>query len=242
MAVPDHDERWDELALGHVLGGLPHEDASAFRSHLVGCQLCRRRVAELRSLDSEMAAAEREERAAERMRLQLESRESETPRDLDPIRPERPRWVSGAMVAVVALLVFGVSLWNAHLRTQNAELSRVAELQAETLGALGAGTMVPADTSRGVTGVVAVEGDRIAYSLAGVPTPSAGERLVVWLELPDGPAVVAVHTGSQIQDGRMASTVSRPDVDRILITIEPAAVPDAPTDPYLLEARLTGDG
>ncbi|MFP4235713.1 MAG: zf-HC2 domain-containing protein, partial [Nitriliruptoraceae bacterium] len=55
--------RFESLAVGHVLGGLRPEQAREFRQHLRSCEGCRARVAELEQIASELAAAEREERA-----------------------------------------------------------------------------------------------------------------------------------------------------------------------------------
>lgn len=239
MAERDHEERWDELALGHVLGGLADADASSFRAHLAGCGQCRARVAELRSMASDLAAAEREERATQRLRTQIESRrELEPPAEDQGSLRLRRRAVIAAAVVVVVLLV--LSLWNAHLRSENAELREVANSHARTLTTLGAGTVVPVDTSGPVTGVVSVEGDRVAYSLAGLPSPADGKRLVVWLETDGQFDSVRQYTRGQLEQevGRLAATISAPDASRLLITIESVVVPGQPVGPVQVEADL----
>lgn len=247
MSVRDHDERWDELALGHVLGGLPTAEAASFRTHLASCDLCRTRVAELRSLDSEMAAAEREERAAQR-----EQAAARTPTRTDAPAPRQrevprrspddgPRWRTIVLTALTALLLAGLSLWNAHLRAQNAYLAEVAEVQDETLEALGQGTVVPLTTSGDVTGVVSVDGDRIAYTLSGLPDLEVDERLVVWIEDDRGPRSVDVVRPAASGSRRLSSTVSAVDAQGMLVTVEPASVPAAPTGPVVVEADLSED-
>lgn len=240
MTQRDHDERWDELALGHVLGGLADPDASDFRGHLAGCGQCRARVAELRSMASDLAAAEREERASHRLRTQTESRrevEEETESS-----PDRLRRRAVVAVSVIALVLVVLSLWNAHLRSQNAALRDVASSHARTLTSIGAGTVVPVQTSGSVTGVVSVDGDRIAWSLGSLPTPAPGERLVVWVRDDDGIEDVAVYTPDQIEseDGRLASTVTVPDASRLVITVEAVVVPGQPVGPVVVEADLNG--
>lgn len=236
---PDHDERWDELALGHVLGGLPDADASVFRGHLAGCGQCRARVAELRSMASDLAAAEREERATQRLRTQTESRREPAPPPPDPAddRLRRRTLVAGAVVAVVLVLL---TMWTAWLRDQNNELRQVAGAHARTLSVLGAGTSVPAQTSGSVTGVVAVADDVVAYSLAGLPTPEPGERLVVWVERDGQMDDVAVHTPGQIasEDGRLAATAGAADATRLVVTVERVLVPGEPVGDHIVEADL----
>lgn len=240
MADREHDERWDELALGHVLGGLADADASEFRGHLAGCGQCRARVAELRSMASDLAAAEREERATQRLRTRTESRrdpEPDTTRADD--RPDLRRRALVAGVGVVLLLLV-LALWNAHLRSQNATLREVASSHARTLTSLGAGTVVPAQTSGRVTGVVSVDGDRVAWSLGGLPELAPGERLVLWIETGEDVEDVRAYTPAQLaaEDGRLASTVAAPDASRFLVTVESVVVPGQPVGEPVVEADL----
>lgn len=247
MSVRDHDERWDELALGHVLGGLPTAEASSFRTHLVSCSQCRTRVAELRSLDSDMAAAAREERATQRDReaRRTPTRTDSTWSDADTepaTRPEdqRPRWRTVIALAVAALLLGGLSLWNAHLRTQNAYVTDLAEAQDETLGVIGRGTVVPVTTSGDVTGVVSVDGDRVAFALSNVPTPGPAERLVVWVRDETGPRPVDVLPQVAVADGTLWSSIAVTDARALIITVESDPAPGAPSGEVVLRADLPG--
>lgn len=242
MADRDHDDRWDELALGHVLGGLADPDASEFRGHLAGCAQCRARVAELRSMASDLAAAERDERATQRLRTQTESRRVAESRERhvgDDDAPDLRRRALVAGVGVV-LLVLVLALWNAHLRSQNAMLRDVASSHARTLTSIGAGTVVPAQTSGRVTGVVSVDGDRVAWSLAGLPQLAAGERLVLWVETDGEVEDVRTYTPAQLaaEDGRLASTVTAAGASRFLVTVESVVVPGQPVGEPVVEADL----
>lgn len=232
-----HHEHWDELALGHVLGGLPQGEASAFRGHLVDCRQCRARVAELRSMASDLMAVEREERITRRTETQTEARR-EVAGQTEPEPSDQRRWGVLAAIVAGALLLGGLSFWNAHLRTQNAQLVAHAETQERTMDVLGAGTVVPLQTSGAVTGVVAVDGDRVAYALSGLPVPSSAERLVVWLEIDDELESRAVHTPTQIEPGRLASWLAAADASRLVITVESLMVPEEPQGPPLVEADL----
>ena len=249
----DHDERWDQLALGHVLGGLPDVDASEFRGHLAGCAQCRARVAELRSMASDLAAAEREERATQRLRTQIESRREVEPPSAGEEQGPGP-WRRRGVVAgaLVLLFVMGLSVWNAHLRSENASLRGIAQSHARTLTNLGAGTIVPVTTSGDVTGVVGVNEDVVAYSLAGLPELEAGERLVVWLEV-DGDVVAEdVYLPGLLdrEQGRLAATIGAADASRLLVTVERVSTtferdvtPEEPGSRLVVEAELnTLDG
>lgn len=244
MVRRDHDEQWDELALGHVLGGLRDEDASAFRGHLVGCPACRARVAELRSMASDLAIAEREERASLRLRTEVEARREPTASDEAAERARTLQRRGAVAGAVLLVLVLALAMWNAHLRTEGAELREVASNHARTLTVIGAGTVVPAETSGTVTGVVSVDGDRVAFSLAGLPTPDTDERLVVWVEDDDGVEAVDAYLPSRValEDGRLAGTVSAVDARRFLVTIEQADGAARPTGTRVVEARLDAAG
>ena len=244
MSVRDHDERWDELALGHVLGGLPTAEASSFRTHLASCGQCRARVAELRSLDSDMAAAAREERATRRAREAPRAPTRTDPRKMpEPAaaaETHRPRWRTVIALAVTALLLGGLSLWNAHLRTQNAYMSELADAQDETLGVLGRGTVVPVTTSGDVTGVVSVDGDRLAFVLSNVPTPASGQRLVVWVRDETGFHPEDVLPPAAVADGTLRSSIAVPDAEALVISIEPDPAPGGPSGEVVLRADLPG--
>lgn len=241
MTQRDHEQRWNEMALGHVLGGLEDADASTFRGHLATCQQCRARVAELRSMASDLAAAEREERATRALQTEVASRGdpvSSVDDDQDP--PLRLRVLVAGGVIVVILLV--LVLWNAQLRTENVALRQVADHHAQTLVTLGAGTAVPAQTSGSVTGVVSVDDDRVAWSLAGLPVPATGTRLVLWIEA-DGEIVQEhVYRPEQVlrDSGRLAGTINVADASRLLVTLESVTVAQRPIGSVVVEADLDG--
>jgi hypothetical protein len=235
---PEH-HRFEELAVGHVLGGLSDDDATAFRQHLVGCRACQARVAELRDLASELAQAERQERAALRLRTETPTaRALERPAEEDA----RRRFLRLALVAVGLIASIGLLLWNAHLRSQNATLVDTAGLREQTLATLGSGTVVPATFAGTVTGVVATDGDAIAYSLAGLPSLGEGEWLVVWLTDPDGERPVAWHSAGQLGDGRLAATVHDPVATRLRISVESTQAPTERRGAAVVDADLTVAG
>jgi hypothetical protein len=231
--APGH-ERYEQLAVGHVLGGLAAADASDFRDHLLGCRPCRARVAELRDLASDLAVAEREERAALRLKTETPTRR-ELP-EFEPAPARRAARVVAVVLTVVLVSVFAV--WNAHLRTQNMTLLRNAELREQTLAALGSGEALPTRFRQGVDGVVVADGDRIAYSFTDLPVPAAAERLVVWLVTDGKPQIASVHTARQLLERRLASTIGDRSASRFLVSVEPWPLPTDPTGVVLVEADL----
>ena len=168
MSQTGHDAHWDELALGHVLGGLSSGDGSRFRRHLVGCELCRGRVAELRGVASAMADAEREELASARDVLDGEV----SMRPGRPVVP--PQWKVLATSVVVVLTVVLLSGWVAQLRTENAELRRVTDVQERALATLGTGDVLTGLCAGLLAqGLPAFEAAALAAFLHG----EAGDRL-----------------------------------------------------------------
>jgi len=233
----DH-HRFDELAVGHVLGGLSQEDASDFRSHLLECRHCRRRVAELRDLASNLQAVEREERAALRVR-------TETAEQAAIDAPTRSRAGAGprlatptALVVALALLAVGLAFWNHHLRSQTDELFRVTVEREQILEVIATGTPGTITLSSGVTGVVVRDGSRVAWVFDGIPDLGVGERLVVWLGAGDAMRPKLILPPGGIGDGRVADVTDDDTATRLLLTVEPITVPTSPSSAVLAEATL----
>jgi hypothetical protein len=234
----DH-HRFDELAVGHVLGGLSQEDASDFRSHLLECRHCRRRVAELRDLASNLQAVEREERAALRVR-------TETAEQAEIDAPPRSRAGAGAgsrlgtpaLVVVLVLLAVGLAFWNYHLRSQTGELLRVTAEREQILEVIATGTPGTVTLSSGVTGVVVRDGSRVAWVFDGIPDLGAGERLVVWLGTGDAMRPKLILPSGGVADGRVADVTDDETATRLLLTVEPITVPTSPSSAVMAEAAL----
>jgi anti-sigma factor RsiW len=79
-------ERYDGLALDHVLGGLSGRAASEFRSHLASCGACRSRVDELRGIAAELGEIERDERSRARLQTEVARRDDAGQYDGEPTR------------------------------------------------------------------------------------------------------------------------------------------------------------
>jgi hypothetical protein len=232
--MTDHT-RFEEMAVGHVLGGLDAPASALFRRHLLDCRPCQARVAELRDLAGELAMAERQERAAQRLKTQTPTRrELEPPPQDDPGR--RRRRLIGLAVAVVVAM--GLVAWNNHLRQQNAALVETSRLRESTLQTLGTGEVIPVTLTGRVTGVVVEDGGRVAYSLAGLPDIDPGEALVVWLQTGEGMSRVRVHPAAQLGDGRLAAVIDAADASRLQISVEEQPTTATPTPPLLVDATL----
>jgi hypothetical protein len=170
----ERHDRYAQLALSHVLGGLERGDADDFRAHLRGCEDCRARVAELRGISSSLDAAAREERrrAAER-----------PPERRDPPvapGPRGPGRLSVALVATAVLLASG--FWNLHLRTSADTYFAVAEERGAVLRDLAAGTLLEDPSLGPVDARIAITGTRVIVLIADGGPLGSDERLVAWLE------------------------------------------------------------
>ncbi len=240
MSQTGHDAHWDELALGHVLGGLSSGDGSRFRRHLVGCELCRGRVAELRGVASAMADAEREELANARELVDVEDgRGADGAGRRHDALVLPPQWRVLVTSVVVVLTLVVLSGWVAQLRTENAELQRVTDVQERALAALGTGQVLTLRGDVGPVGAIAVTSDRVAYTLTRVPEVALGRQLVVWMDVDGDVRPVAAHVSGAIEDGWLASAVAVVGATRMRVTDEGLPLPAEPGTDVILDVDLT---
>jgi alanine-glyoxylate transaminase/serine-glyoxylate transaminase/serine-pyruvate transaminase len=81
-------------------------------------------------------------------------------------RPGLQAGVGFAFATVLVLVLAGsMAFWNLHLRTGLAARDAVAQAHAETLRHLANGELLPATFAEGITGMVVMDGDRLAVSL-----------------------------------------------------------------------------
>lgn len=230
-----HD-RYDELALGHVLGGLDPVDSAEFRSHLVACRTCRLRVAELRDLASELEAAEREERTLARLKTEVRSDEDEAAPDEvadEGIRGALP------LVAFISVIVLAAGFWAYQLRAENSELLSATERRETTLAMLAEADRVDVELERGVTGTVVTDRTRFAFTLAGLPTElPEGHILALWLEDATGESRLLELVPGPIRDGRLAMHGEHDGAAGLLVTVQAMDSLDVPDDHPLVRAEL----
>lgn len=234
-----HD-RFDQLAVGHVLGGLEAADAALFRSHLIACRACRSRVAELRSIAADLDAAEREEREATAVRTAVGAGAGEEAEVAPAPPPSRLtiRHVT-ALVVVVAVLGTLMAFWNLHLRTVADGYRQAATERAAILRELASGVSVPVELAEGLMATVVVDGDDVAFTLAGVPELDPGDVLVVWLvDAGAQPRSVLMAPAAAVDEGGIAGLTDDSGAVELIVTVERGQPGDEPLGVELLRATL----
>lgn len=235
----DHGQ-YAELAVGHVLGGLTTADQRRFQTHLRDCEDCRTRVAELRDIADELAAAEEDERSRSPLRTERDHDEvgrTEAEAEVTPTRRLTVGHVTLAAV-VVLLLAVGVLFWNLHLRTSVAGYEQLLTAQSDALVVLASGTELPAELADGITGIVATDGERIAFTLAGLEVAD-GEVVSAWTVDAQGEATeVARVSATLVRQGGLASVVERDGVTELLVTLETGTPGDDPAGETLVRSAL----
>jgi hypothetical protein len=237
--VTDEHERYEELAVGHVLGGLDVADAAEFRTHLVACRDCRLRVAELRDIAADLAAAERDERSQAQVRTEVARRaEDDAVPDTRGVGRIGPRQVSAAALVVLVIAV-GVGFWNLHLRTSVAEYRRVADHRGQTLDVLATGASVPTSFTGRVGGTVVRDDERVAFNLSGLPATEVGQRIVVWLlGTAEGAEARLIVPGPQLQSGTLAGTIEIDGATELVVSQELPGLGAGPEGEVLVRADL----
>lgn len=232
----DHD-RFDELAVGHVLGGLSDAAEEEFRLHLLGCADCRTRVAELRDIAADLAAAEQDERSRARVRTEIERRQEIPAAEATPTRGLRVGHVllAGLIVLVLAVVVL---FWNLHLRTVVQAYDQAMVAQAGALSELASGTSLPVELEDGVTGIVVDSGEQVAFTLAGVDVQD-GEVVVAWAIDAAGDATAVTRApAALVREGNLAGVFDRNDAMQLVVTVEPGGTDDGPSGRILARSDL----
>lgn len=221
-------ERFDGLALDHVLGGLSGRQATDFRSHLATCTDCRSRVAELRGIAAELGEIERDERSRARLRTEVARRDEADPAEVTPTRHLTIGHVTAVTIAVL-LLAVGVAFWNLHLRTQVDAYASVVSSHSDALRDLATGLEVEARFREGASGRFVATDGRVAFALAGLELRPR-EMAAVWTIDDDGEVeLTEAVPGVLLSQGTYAGVVDREGVAAITITREdgqPGASPD----------------
>jgi anti-sigma factor RsiW len=226
--------RFEQFALGHVLGGLERAQSEEFRSHLRSCADCRSRVAELRGISSTLDAAAREERRRGR-------EESVTRRDRsgEVSVPERRSVFDLGRLLVILALVVGVLFWNLHLRTTAATYFDIAEERGAILRDLAAGEIVAVTGPAADAARIAVASGRVIIVMTDAGPLESDERLVAWLQ-PQGSAtqdrvVLAIGPRTDVEVG---VRLQREAAVRVVVSRERGLLAGAPQGQQLVAALL----
>jgi anti-sigma-K factor RskA len=233
-------ERYEALAVGHVLGGLDAAAAADFRTHLLGCRDCRLRVAELRDLAADLAAAERDERAQAQVRTEVARRVDAD--EVPPVEPPSRIGIRHVTVATVVVVLFAAAMafWNLHLRTASTTYASVAEYRGDTLRELASGVPVATELATGVQGLVVVDGDQVAFTLDGLPRLADDERLVVWLTGTDDGDVPALRIHAlQVGAGVLAGHIEDRGAEELVITRQRGTPTSSPAGEVIARADLS---
>lgn len=240
--MPGEHDRYEELAVAHVLGGLDEVAAADFRSHLLQCRRCRRQVAELQDLAADLAAAEREERAQLRLKTAVGDEDAEEGpeggRGADTDLPWGFGRTASALVAGAVLVVLAALLvWNIDLHQRLRSTAATNASLGDVIDELGEGTPADVEFRSGTHGVVVVDGEDVAASLAGVPGPEPDEVVALWV----GDRTlrpVRTYAAGQVADGRLHFVLDVDSARRLLVTVEPTPVGEEPTGPQLAAVPL----
>ena len=197
--TPDHD-KWEALAVGHVLAALEPEDEDLFATHLRGCDACARTVAEMTSVASHLAYAAEPADPPPALKASILDAvaRSDRPGVLPalatpstggavPIRSRRvaaARWTRVLSMAAGVALVVGLGVWNVNLR-QNAQLSDQAIARMSRVQQLAADpttVRVGLTSGRGAKGTALVRGTELAVLLDGLPENAPNSVYVLWYQ------------------------------------------------------------
>ncbi len=237
--MTDGHGRYEELAVGHVLGGLTARQSSDFRSHLHTCPQCRSRVAELHGIADDLAAAARDERVSTPVQTEVARRA-----ELEQQPPRPPRIGVGhvtAAVVVVLALATAMAFWNLHLRNSASTYLGVAEAQGDALARLATGAELSPSLAAGIQGRVVTDGATVTLTLAGVEPLDEGERLVAWFDgAPDPtttPPRVLAGPG-ELSDGTIATSLEVGEATGLQVTRETGLSQSEPQGPMVVAVAL----
>lgn len=258
-------EKWEELAVGHVLSALEPEDDERFARHLRGCAACERTIAEMTAVASHLAyAAEPADPPAGLKDSILDavakSDRPSTPAQRAPMRalPDLPglaqiraesrvpAWTRLVSAAAGIVLVAGLAVWNVNLRG-NVELSQrtVARMErVQDLAADPATVRVPMSSGSGAKGTALVRGTDVVLLVDGLPRNERSSIYVVWYQDTTG-GFHAVDTFDVREDDHVnvvESELDRPieRIAAIAISREPGRVaPTTPSVPLVQGATKT---
>jgi len=249
--VSGHEQFADDLAL-HALGVLSGDERLALEKHLQECASCRRELESLRGDMALMAMSTMGPRPPARSRQRLLDAAKREPRHVEA-KATRPWWLPLSWLATgaLALILIYVSLQNAGLRRQVADMQRDAagqqlELQhaREIVATLTASdamrvTLVAAKTPPQPQGKAIYVRDRssLIFLASNMPAIPAEKIYELWLIPITGAPIPA---GLFKPDAHGSATVINPplpanvEAKAFAITVEPEAGSTTPTMPIVM--------
>lgn len=230
--TPDGHNRFEEMAVAHVLGGLDDDTGREFRSHLLECGDCRARVGELRALAHDLADVERDER---RLRAARAVETKRRGREADEEQPSAPPGRSRLVALMVVGAILALAAWNFTLRgnVDRLESALDASMAAAALLEFGEPGVV-VQSATGVRGQVKGSEETMVLLVDGLDD----ERLYGLYARTDSGEVV-YRRPAEPTGGRLFLMLPRPrDAATILLTAPQGPPAGEPSGLTVFEAQL----
>lgn len=167
----DEHRRFEDMAVAHVVGGLSIDDGRRFRSHLLECPACRARVGELRAIAHDLVDVERDERRQRAAkRTETKQRDDQDQQSGDEHSGPAPGRRAVVVLALVLLVLIGLSGWNFILRGRLAASEAALDQFRRSTAVLQLGDQwdLARASSAGVTGAVHTDDDDMVVMLDGL--------------------------------------------------------------------------
>jgi anti-sigma-K factor RskA len=234
MSAHDHT-RYQEDVGAYVLGALTELEGQAFEHHLAGCEACQQELEHLRVAAEALPRSVEQYRAPESLKASLMATVRAEAADAEPRRERaaparswpalprlRPRlaWAAAATVLVIALVAVG--FYQLGEGADDAERTITAQVDESRAPDAGGRLVVQDDESTGAI-----------LEVSGVPRPSGGRILHVWLKR--GNQVVPSSMFQVRDDGSGYAAIPEDlsDVDLVMVTREPGPAIAPSEDPFL---------
>jgi hypothetical protein len=231
---PSEHRHFEEMAVGHVLGGLDTDQGRVFRAHLLECSDCRARVGELRAIAHDLAGVERDERRER----SVQAVETKSRQDVEaaPEASAGGRQPSRILFVVLLGLLVGLLSYTFVLRGNLSRAETALEERFQASAALEHGAELPVRyRAPGIDATVKAHGDRIVVLMDGV-SQSHEHAIYLVRDLAEGPRTVYRHPMSE-QDGRVFVMLPlRGNENRLIVT--EGAVGFDPNGDRILEAEI----
>lgn len=255
-------EELEELAAVFALEALTPDERTAYLDHLELCQVCRQLVNQSQEVAELLPDALEEEAPSPGLKARVLAQaaadvERDTPPSSAPLLEERPsrtgwRWFSwlspvpAVTMAVLALALAGLIVWNVYLSLSINNQARTMAEQSRLLEAIAAGAKVyqisGTDVAPGARAVLVQEpGSENAFLMVqGLSDLPANMVYQVWRIGGEGNAPTGAGTFSVTDSERQLITVPADfsSAEALGISIEPRGGSPAPTGDLVLLGEL----